>query len=223
MTDFAEARQMMVEGLVHTYDVTDPRVLAAMLEVPREHFVPEDKQALAYADRDLPVTNALGGRTPRYLLKPAVLARLIQGAEVLETDRVLDVGCASGYSSAVLAKLAGSVIALEEDPALARMARETLAELGIANVSVATGPLIAGSPQGAPYDGILLECASEIVPDRLLAQLKDGGRLLAVIGSVPTGKGTIYRKAGGRVTALPLFDAVAPLLPGFARPAAFVF
>ena len=108
MTDFAEARQMMVEGQVHTYDVTDPRVLAAMLEVPREHFVPEDKQALAYADRDLPVTNAPGGRTPRYLLKPAVLARLIQGAEVLETDRVLDVGCASGYSSAVLAKLAGS-------------------------------------------------------------------------------------------------------------------
>ncbi len=145
MIDFAEARQMMVEGQVHTYDVTDLRVLAAMLAVPREYFVPEDKRALAYADRDLPVTNALGGRTPRYLLKPAVLARLIQGAEVVETDRVLDVGCATGYSSAVLGKLAGSVIALEEDSHLAAIAREQLAAIGATNVTVIAGPLMAGA------------------------------------------------------------------------------
>src|SRR5712691_1441220 len=207
---------------VRTYDVTDLRVLAAMLEVPREHFVPEDKQALAYADRDLPVTNALGGRTPRYLLKPAVLARLIQGVEVLETDRVLDVGCASGYSSAVLAKLAGSVIALEEDSHLAAIAKEKLAAIGVANVTVMAGPLIAGAPAQAPFDVILLNGATEIVPQNLCRQLNEGGRLACVFGRAP-GRATIYRSASGHVTGRPAFDAAAPLLPGFAKPAEFVF
>jgi protein-L-isoaspartate(D-aspartate) O-methyltransferase len=122
-----------------------------------------------------------------------------------------------------LAKLAGSVVALEEDPALARDAGDALAELGVTNVTVATGPLTAGWQQGAPYDAILLEGASEVVPEALIAQLKDGGRLLAVIGHAPMGKATLYRKAGAHVTAVTLFDAAAPLLPGFARPAAFVF
>lgn len=222
MTDFAEARQMMVEGQVRTYDVTDLRILAAMLEVPREHFVPEDKRALAYADRDLPVTNALGGRTPRYLLKPAVLARLIQGAEVVETDRVLDVGCASGYSSAVLAKLAGSVVALEEDSHLAAIAKEKLAAIGAANVTVMVGPLVAGAPAQAPFDVILLNGATEIVPRNLCRQLNEGGRLACVFGRAP-GRATIYRSASGHVTGQPAFDAAAPLLPGFAKPAEFVF
>jgi protein-L-isoaspartate(D-aspartate) O-methyltransferase len=220
MIDFAEARQMMVEGQVRTYDVTDLRVLAAMLEVPREHFVPEDRRALAYADRDLPVTNA--GRTSRYLLKPAVLARLIQGAEVVETARVLDVGCATGYSSAVLSKLAGSVVALEEDPHLAAIAKEKLAAIGAANVTVIAGPLIAGAPAQAPFDVILLNGATEIVPRDLCRQLNEGGRLACVFGRAP-GRATIYRSASGHVTGQPAFDAAAPLLPGFAKPAEFVF
>ena len=222
MIDFAEARQMMVEGQVRTYDVTDLRVLAAMLEVPREHFVPEEKQALAYADRDLPVTNAVGGRTPRYLLKPAVLARLIQGAEVAETDRVLDVGCATGYSSAVLGKLAGSVVALEEDPHLAAIAKEKLAAIGATNVTFVAGPLMAGAPAQAPFDVILLNGATEIVPQNLCRQLSEGGRLAGVLGRAP-GRAMIYRSASGHVTGHPAFDAAAPLLPGFAKPAEFVF
>jgi len=123
----------------------------------------------------------------------------------------------------VLGKLAGNVVALEEDEALARTARGTLGELGASNVSVANGPLTAGWARGAPYDAILVEGAIEVVPDALIAQLKDGGRLVTVTGSVPMGKATLYRKVGGHVTAVPLFDAAAPLLPGFVKPAAFVF
>jgi protein-L-isoaspartate(D-aspartate) O-methyltransferase len=143
MIDFAEARRMMVEGQVHTYDVTDLRILAAMLQIPREHFVPEEKQAVAYLDSDLAVAN---GRAPRYLLKPAVLARLIQEAEVASSDRVLDVGCATGYSSAILGKLAASVIALEEDSRQASIAKEKLAAIGATNVTVIAGPLPGGAP-----------------------------------------------------------------------------
>src|SRR6516164_5303376 len=120
--DFAAARRMMVDGQVRTSDVNDPRIVAAMLAVPRERFVPQPKAALAYADLDVPVTEAKPPASPRHLLKPMVLAKLIAAADLGERDRVLDVGCASGYSSAVLARLAGSVIALEECPELAQAA-----------------------------------------------------------------------------------------------------
>jgi protein-L-isoaspartate(D-aspartate) O-methyltransferase len=222
MIDFAEARHMMVDGQVRTYDVTDLRVLAAMLEIPREHFVPEDKQALAYADRDQVVANAKDGRAARYLLKPAVLARLVQEAEIAETDRVLDVGCATGYSSAILSKLAGTVFALEDDPRLASVAKEKLAALGATNVMVATGALTAGAPAHAPYDVILLNGATEVVPQGLCRQLKNGGRLACVFGRSP-GRATIYRSGSGHVTGHAVFDAAAPLLPGFAKPPGFVF
>jgi len=197
--------------------VTDLRIIAALLEVPREPFFPPAQRGLAYLDAEVPVA---GTRT---LLKPMVFAKLLQAAGIVAGEHVLDVGCATGYSSAVLGKLAGSVIALEEDEALARTARDTFAQLGAANVSVATGPLTAGSAHGAPYDAILVEGAIEVVPDALIAQLKEGGRLVAVVGSVPMGKATLYRKVSGRATGVPLFDAAAPLLPGFAKPAAFVF
>jgi protein-L-isoaspartate(D-aspartate) O-methyltransferase len=222
MTDFVEARRMMVEGQVRTYDVTDLRVLAAMLEVPREYFVPDEEQALAYVDQDLTVARAKDGRAPRYLLKPAVLARLIQEAEVAASDRALDVGCATGYSSAVLSKLARSVVALEEDSELASIAREKLARLGATNVTVVTGPLTAGAPSQAPFDFILLNGATEILPQTLCRQLKPGGRLACVFGRAP-GRATVYRSVSGHVTGHPAFDAAAPLLPGFAKPPDFVF
>lgn len=222
MIDFAEARHMMVEGQVHTYDVTDARVLAAMLDVPRERFVPEEKQAIAYADRDLAVACTKDGRAWRYLLKPAVLARMIQEAEIAAIDRVLDVGCATGYSSAVLSKLAASVFALEDDPRLAATAKERLAAMGSTNVMVMTGLLVAGAPAHAPFDVIVLEGATEIAPQDLCRQLKDGGRLACVFGRAP-GRATIYRSVSGHVTGYPAFDAAAPLLPGFAKPAEFVF
>jgi protein-L-isoaspartate(D-aspartate) O-methyltransferase len=215
MVDYAQARKTMVDCQVRPSDVTDLRIIAALLDVPREQFVAPSRRAIAYLDLDLPVADG----SPRALLKPMVFAKLLQAAEIRETDRVLDVGCTTGYSAAVLAKLAGNVVALEEDPALAHSAAENLG----ARVAVAGGPLNAGWQADAPYDAILLEGASEVRPDRLLAQLKDGGRLVAVIGSAPLGKATLYRKDSGQITALPLFDAAAPLLPGFAKTPAFVF
>lgn len=218
MADFAQARRMMVEGQIRTNDVTDLDLLAAFDEVPRERFVPERWQPIAYLDRDVPLEQGT-----RCLLKPLVLAKLIKAAEVGEGDRVLDVGCATGYSSAILGKLARLVVALEEDDALAAAAGRTLAALGAANVRVATGKLTEGWPREAPYDVILLNGATEVPPQALLDQLYDGGRLVAVVGRAPIGRGTVYRRSGTHVSALPEFDAVAPLLPGFSKPPAFVF
>jgi protein-L-isoaspartate(D-aspartate) O-methyltransferase len=218
MVDYAQARRTMVDCQVRPSDVTDLRIIAALLDVPREQFVAPSRRAIAYLDLDLPVAD----RSPRALLKPMVFAKLLQAADIRDTDRVLDVGCTTGYSAAVLAKLAANVVALEEASALAHTAAENLAALGT-RVATVGGPLNAGWQQDAPYDAIVLEGASEVRPDRLLAQLKEGGRLVAVIGSAPLGKATLYRKVSGHVTALPLFDAAAPLLPGFAKAPAFVF
>jgi protein-L-isoaspartate(D-aspartate) O-methyltransferase len=223
MIDFAEARRMMVEGQVRTYDVTDLRLQAAMLEVPRERFVPKDQQAVAYLDRDIPVQQMKPAGVVRYLLKPAVLAKLIQAANIADDDHVLDVGCASGYSAAVLSKLAGSVVALEEDAKLADLAKATLADLAVVNVRVRTGALAEGVADQAPFDAILLNGSTGVIPTTLIRQLKDGGCLVCVRGGPPVGKATIYRSVSGHVTGQPIFDAVAPPLPGFAKPAEFVF
>ena len=172
MIDFAAARRMMVDGQVRTADVTDLRLLAAMGDVPRERFVPAGKAELSYLDLDLPAGDSAG----RFLLKPMVLAKLIQLADIAPTDHVLDVGCATGYSSALLAQLAGSVVALEQDRALVRAAEQALAARS--NVKVVMGPLTAGWPVAGPYDVILMQGATEIVPATLLRQLKNGGRLV---------------------------------------------
>jgi len=219
MIDFAQARRMMVEGQIRTNDVTDLDLLAAFNEVPRERFVPERWQPVAYLDRDVPVQET-GGRC---LLKPLVLAKLIRAAEVEEGDRVLDVGCTTGYSSAILAKLARLVVALEEDDALAATAGRALAGVGAQNVRVITGKLTDGWRGEAPYDVVLLNGSTEVAPQALLDQLADGGRLVAVVGRAPIGRGTVYRRTGAHVSAHPAFDAVAPLLPGFSKPPAFVF
>lgn len=220
MTDFAAARRMMVDGQVRTADVTDPRLLAAMLELPRERFFPEEKAALAYLDLDVPVSEA--GGPVRRLLKPMVLAKLIQAAGIAATDRVLDVGCATGYSTALLARLVGSVVGLEEDPALARRATEALAPAGLTNATIVTGPLTRGWPQEGPYDLIVLQGSTEIAPVALFDQLKDGGRLVCVLGRSP-GKAMLYRRIEGELSGRPVFDAAAALLPGFAKRQEFVF
>ncbi len=220
MFDFAAARRMMVDGQVRTADVTDQRIIAAMLDLARERFVPEHNASMAYLDLDVAVTST----TPaRRLLKPMVLAKLIQAAEIAPQDRVLDVGCATGYSTALLARLAGSVVALEEDATLARHARENLAAIGAANAEVVSGALPDGWPAGAPYDVILINGAAEVVPERLLRQLAEGGRLVAVVGRAPASKAVRYLAGGGQASALPVFDAAGPALPGFAEPPAFVF
>jgi protein-L-isoaspartate(D-aspartate) O-methyltransferase len=223
MMDFAAARRTMVDGQVRTSDVSDLRIIDAMLDVPRERFVPVFKAGLAYADFDIPVTESRPDAPARHLLKPMVLAKLIQAAGIGERDIVLDVGCASGYSSAVLARLAGPVIALEEDEELAEVAGANLKALGAGNVTVAMGPLVAGWPGGAPYDVVLLNGATEITPKALLQQLKPGGRLLGIFGRSPAGKAMRYRATGAEVSGRPIFDAAAPLLPGFVAPPEFVF
>jgi protein-L-isoaspartate(D-aspartate) O-methyltransferase len=227
MIDFATARRMMVDSQVRTSDVTDPRLIAAMLEIPRERFVPESEAALAYLDFDVPVARASSGGEARRLLKPMVFAKLIQAAEINENQHVLDVGCATGYSSAVLSRLARAVVALEEDAALARHAAENLqglgASLGGSNVRVVTGPLPQGWPAEAPYDVIFVNGAIEIEPQALARQLRDGGCLVAVKGRAPNGKAMLYRCVNGELSGWPIFDAAAPLLPGFAAPPVFVF
>jgi protein-L-isoaspartate(D-aspartate) O-methyltransferase len=217
MFDTANARRLMVEGQVRTADVTDVRVLDAMSTLPRERFLPPALAQLAYVDGDIPVARG------RSLLKPMVLAKLVQAARIGSDDRVLDVGCATGYSSALLARLAGLVIALEEDASLAGLAREALAAVGARNVEVVTGPLITGWPAGGPYDVILLNGSTEITPEALGAQLKANGQLLGIHGSSPASKAMIYYRTEGHLLGRPIFDATARLLPGFAAPLQFVF
>jgi protein-L-isoaspartate(D-aspartate) O-methyltransferase len=218
MTDFAAARRNMVEGQVRTADVTDLRVLSAMLEVPREQFVAPAMAGLAYLDLDVAVG---AGASSRRLIKPMVLAKLIQAADLTAVDRVLDVGCVTGYAAAVLARIAGEVFALEQDAALAQAARAALSALP--NVGVVEGALTEGWPQAAPFDAILLEGATEFAPEPLLRQLKDGGRLVCVLGAGPGAKAMLYRRSGGGIGGRPLFDAMAPLLPGFVKPPEFAF
>jgi protein-L-isoaspartate(D-aspartate) O-methyltransferase len=223
MIDFAAARRIMVDSQVRTSDVTDLRLVAAMQAVPRERFVPAGQADLAYLDFDIPVGAAQPGGPARCLLKPMVLAKLLQAADVAEGDHVLDVGCATGYSSAVLARLAGAVIAVEEDAGLAERARENLRAAGASQVQIVSGPLADGAPAQGPYDVILVNGAFEVAPKVLLHQLKPGGRLVGVLGRGPAGKAMLYCSIGGDCGGRPIFDAAAPLLPGFAAPAAFVF
>lgn len=217
MADFAAARRNMVDGQVRTADVTDLRIISAMQSVPREQFLAPAMAGLAYLDFDVPVGEG-GGRR---LLKPMVLAKLIQAVDIAPSDRVLDVGGASGYGAAILSQLAGEVLALEEDLTLAEAARTRLSSLP--NVTVVAGPLVSGFSQKAPYDAIVVEGATEFAPQTLLAQLKDSGRLACVLGIGPAAKAMLYRRSGGQTGGRAIFDIAAPTLPGFAKPREFSF
>ncbi len=219
MFDFAQARKFMVEGQIRTSDITEPGLVGAMADLARERFVPLSWKTLAYTDREIPAAEG----SCRLLPAPAVSARLILEADIQPADYVLHIGCTTGYATAILARLANSVVALEEDQALAKAASDNLAALDIGNIAVVTGPLARGYPAEGPYDAIIIEGSIEMLPDAFTGQLKDGGRLLAIIGTGRTGQGTLFRKTPKGLSGFPLFDAAAPLLPGFEKKAAFTF
>jgi protein-L-isoaspartate(D-aspartate) O-methyltransferase len=221
MSDFSTARQKMVDGQVRPSDVTDLRIIDAMLAVPREAFVPDNARALAYLDLDLDVSEA--GAAKRFLIKPVVIAKMLQAAEIEESDSVLVVGCASGYIAAVVAKLGGRVTATESDGSLAAKARDVLAKLGFGNVTVRTAAAAEGDETNAPYDVIVLAGATEIIPDRLYRQLRDGGRLVGVFATTRPQRAMIVTHSHADFGDRPLFDAAVPVLPGLERPPAFVF
>jgi protein-L-isoaspartate(D-aspartate) O-methyltransferase len=214
MVDFAAARRNMVEGQIRPADVTDLRIQSAMLDVPRERFVPNAE--LAYLDIDIPLAE---GAQARRMLKPVVISRLLQALAPASADRALDVACGTGYSAALLARLSGEVVAVEDDLALVKQAQKNLGS----GVKVVAGPLNLGWPGGGPYDVILLNGATEIVPESLFSQLKDGGRLACVLGTGRSGRAMLYLRSGSEVGGRPLFDAAAPLLPGFAKTPEFTF
>ena len=217
MTDFALQRLNMVESQVRPSDVTDRRILRAMREVPRERFAPAATRQLAYMDEALRIADG------RYLLAPRVLAKMVQLAELEAGAIVLDIGGGTGYSAAVLARIAQTVVALEQDAALAQLATAAFADLAIDNVAVVTGPHGVGMAAEGPFDAILLNGRVDEVPRGLLDQLKDGGRLIAIHGSGPHGRVVVHQRQGMAFDQRPAFDAGTPLLPGFERAAAFVF
>jgi protein-L-isoaspartate(D-aspartate) O-methyltransferase len=221
MSGFANARQKMVDGQVRPSDVTDTRILDAMLAVPREAFVPESKQALAYLDLDLDVSEGDGAK--RFLIKPAVLAKMLQAAEIKQSDRVLVVGCATGYAAAVIARFAPEVSAIESDSALASKAEAILAHHGCGNVAVRAAPSAYGDAARGPYDVIVLNGATEIAPEHLCAQLRSGGRLVGVFATSRPARATLVTASHGDFGNRALFDAAAPVLPGMERVPAFVF
>lgn len=218
MMDYRAARLNMVESQLRPNKVTDPAIVAAMTELPREVFLPKNLRGIAYVDEDVPIG---GGRQ---LMEPMILARLLQAAEIRPSDVVLDIGAGVGYDAAVLARLATTIVALEPDPALAALAGKTLAELGIDNVVVVEGPLESGYPRQAPYDVIVIGGAVDEVPAAIVAQLGSTGRLVAVIEPPDEpGRAVLVRRLSGTISRRVLFDASTGVLPGFHREPGFVF
>jgi protein-L-isoaspartate(D-aspartate) O-methyltransferase len=217
MPDYAAQRHNMVVSQIQPNGVNDEALLKAFEQVPRERFVPAAKRSVAYADAPLEIVHG------RYLLAPRTFAMLLQLAELESTDRVLDVGCATGYSTAVLARLAARVTALEQDADLVRIAIDQLREAGAANGAVVQGPLADGHRQAAPYNAIVVNGGIEQTPQTLLSQLAEGGRLVAILQQGPRGQGIVYLKEDGRIGHRLAFDAAVAVLAGFRRPAGFVF
>ncbi len=216
--DYAAARTRMVDSQLRTNKVTDRRLLEAFEAIPRELFVPEHKRGIAYVDEDISIGDG------RYLMEPMVLARLLQAADFGATDMVLDIGCGTGYSSAILAQVAATVVAMEQDEALSGRANRTLSDLGVDNVIVIEEPLTDGYAKQAPYNVILIAAAVAEVPAALYGQLADGGRLVTVIKDRPgLGQASLIQRAGEVVSRRHLFDAGTPELADFAREPGFVF
>ena len=212
--NFDHMRRAMIANLLRTTGTNDARVLAAFGEVPRERFVPRDRIALAYADTPVPLSSG------RALNHPLALGRLLTEAAPREGERALVIGAATGYAAALMSRLVGPVTAVEEDADLAAFAREALAPYRVVLVE---GPLVEGHEAGGPYDLILVDGAIESVPDALIGQLADGGRLAAATIDRGVTRLSIGRKSGEAFGMVSFSDAAAAVLPGFGRPKTFTF
>jgi protein-L-isoaspartate(D-aspartate) O-methyltransferase len=219
MTDFVHARKAMVDNQLRTSSITDRRLLTVMGELPRELFVPESRKDLAYIDE----AHVFPGPSGRALPPPAPFARLVQLCEIRPDDTVLDVGAGTGYSSAVLARLAAKVVALESDAGLAAQAQENLEAVGAYTVTVVQGPLDAGAPKQGPYDVILIDGAVAEVPDKLFRQLKQGGRLVALIKQGATAVAHVYVRSGDEFAGRAAFNTSLPPLQPSPHVEKFVF
>ncbi|MBK5567566.1 protein-L-isoaspartate O-methyltransferase [Ensifer sp. SSB1] len=220
--NFEAARTKMVDNQIRTTDVTSHSVLSAFLTVPREEFVPAKMKDLAYIDTDIALDGANGG-SPRFLMEPSPLAKLLQLAEIAKSDVVLEIGCGTGYASAILSLVAGSVVALDSDEGLAATATETLARLGYDNIAVVTGELEKGYAAEAPYDVIFIHGAVEVLPAGLFQQLRDGGRLVVVEGFGNASRAKLYVHEHGKTSERADFNTAVKPLPGFRREQEFVF
>ncbi len=223
MMDYAAARTKMVDNQIRTTDVTSHSVLNAFLSVPREAFVAAELKPLAYIDEDMLVCPAQNGNPPRYIMEPSPLAKLLQLAAITKDDVVLEIGCGAGYAAALLSLLSGSVVATESDEALVTKATEKLSELGYDNVAVVSAKLEGGYAAEAPYDVIFVNGAIEEMPEALLSQLREGGRLVAVVGYGNAARARLYVKNGGITSYTEYFNAAIKPLPGFRKAAEFVF
>ncbi len=221
--DFAQARQNMVVSQINPQSVTDRALLSALSEIPRERFVPAAQKELAYMDKEISLGISATDGQERRMMMPVILAQLIDLAQIKPTDLVLVIGCASGYSAAVIAKLADSVVALESNESLAAQANDTLVDLGIDNAAVVTGPLHEGYKSEAPYDVIFVDGAASNLDDALISQLNEGGRLVVVLSQDGAGKAHFIYKKGGIAADRIGFDANAPELPGFQKEIPFSF
>lgn len=217
MTDnFATARQSMVLCQLRPNNVTNDRIVEAMNAAPREKFVPKHLNGVAYLDEDLEIAPG------RYLVEPRVFAKLIQEADPNEDDVVLDIGCATGYSACVLGALTRAVVAIESSEELVEKANRIISELECENVAVMQGDLADGNAKQGPYDIIHINGAISSVPQSLLDQLSDTGRLICVEGAGP-GVATIYEKQDGHISRRSAFEASLPLLPDFSSQKGFLF
>lgn len=223
MTDYTTARTNMVDSQVRPNKVTDPRIINAMLDVPRELFVPASMRSLAHMDEDIFFQTAGLSSLDRCMVAPMTLARLVALAAVEDDDVVLDIGCASGYSTVLLARMAAAVVGLECDDGLFERASKNIVDMEADNAAIICGDLAEGYPPEGPYDVILLQGSVREIPESLFASLKEGGRLVAIIGNRGIGQACLYRKIGGEITGISAFDAAAPELPGFETAAEFVF
>ncbi len=221
--DFEAARVKMVENQIRTTDVTSHSVLNAFLTVPRENFVPEKSKLLAYIDNDIEIAPAAAGKPARFLMEASPLAKLLQLGAITKQDKVLDVGCGTGYASAILSSIADKVIALDSDENLAAQAKANVAALGYDNVTVVTGDLEKGNAGNGPYDVIFINGSIEQLPQGLLDQLSEDGRLITVIGYGHAARATVFMRERGAFSENVFFNASIKPLPGFAKAREFVF